>query len=120
MGASGTRSPQAGRSEGRRGVNDWKACERRIAKLLDGRRIPVTGRQRGGTPDIDHAALSIEVKSRKTLPAWLLKAVNQAQAASLDGKTPVVVLHKDRTPYAQALVVLKLEDFANHLKGGEK
>jgi hypothetical protein len=80
-------------------VKDWKACERRIAELLGGQRIPVTGRQRGDTPDIEHAALSIEVKSRKSLPAWLLDALNQAQAASKDGKKmPVVVLHQDHAP----------------------
>ncbi len=100
-------------------MKDWKACERRIAELLGGQRIPVTGRQRGDTPDIEHAALSIEVKSRKSLPAWLLKALNQAQAASKDGKKiPVVVLHQDHAPYAHSLVVLKLKDFADHLKGG--
>jgi hypothetical protein len=100
-------------------VKDWKACERRIAKLLGGRRIPVTGRQRGDTPDIEHATLSIEVKSRKSLPAWLLDALNQAQAASKDDtKMPVVVLHQDHAPYAHSLVVLKLKDFADHLNEG--
>jgi hypothetical protein len=100
-------------------VKDWKQAERRIAELLGGQRIPVTGRQRGDTPDIEHAALSIEVKSRKSLPAWLLKALNQAQAASRDGKKmPVVVLHQDHAPYAHSLVVLKLKDFADHLNGG--
>ena len=100
-------------------MKDWKQAERRIAKLLGGQRVPVTGRQRGDTPDIEHAALSIEVKSRKSLPAWLLKALNQAQAASKEGKKmPVVVLHQDHAPYAHCLVVLKLKDFADHLKGG--
>jgi hypothetical protein len=99
-------------------VKDWKQAERRIAKLLGGRRIPVTGRQRGDVPDIEHDALSIEVKSRKALPAWLLGALSQAQAASKNGKVPVVVLHQDRAPYAESLVVLRLEDFAGYLKGG--
>jgi hypothetical protein len=95
-------------------VKDWKQAERRIAKLLGGRRIPITGRQRGDVPDIEHDALSIEVKSRKSLPAWLLGALNQAQAASKNGKVPVVVLHQDRAPYAESLVVLRLEDFAGY------
>jgi hypothetical protein len=97
-------------------VTDWKACERRIAKLLGGQRVPVTGRQRGDVPDIEHVALSIEVKSRKALPVWLLGALNQAQAASKNGKMPVVVLHQDRTPYAESLIVLRLDDFADYLK----
>ncbi len=99
-------------------MKDWKACERRIAELLGGVRIPVTGRQRGATPDVEHPALSIEVKSRKTLPAWLLDAQEQAQAPTEDGRLPVAVLHQDRKPYRDALVVVRLEDFADHLKGG--
>jgi hypothetical protein len=89
-----------------------------LQTALGGRRIPVTGRQRGDVPDIEHDALSIEVKSRKALPAWLLGALNQAQAASKNDKVPVVVLHQDRAPYAESLVMLRLEDFAGYLKGG--
>jgi len=99
-------------------VKDWKACERRVAELLGGRRVPVTGRQRGDAPDIEHDALSVEVKSRKSLPAWLLGALDQAHAACEDHKMPVVVLHEDRTPYTESLVVLRLNDFADYLKGG--
>ena len=98
-------------------MKDWKACERRVAEILGGRRMPVTGRQRGDAPDIEHEALSIEVKSRKALPAWLLGALSQAQAASKDGKMPVVVLHQDRTPYTESLVLLRLSDFVDYLKG---
>jgi len=63
--------------------------------------------------------LSIEVKSRKSLPAWLLDALEQAQAASTDGKLPVAVLHQDRTPYRNALVVVRLEDFASRLEDAD-
>ncbi len=99
-------------------MKDWKACERRIAELLGGVRVPVTGRQRGATPDVEHPTLSIEVKSRKSLPAWLLDALEQAQVASENGRLPVAVLHQDRKPYRDALVVVRLEDFADYLKGG--
>ncbi len=98
-------------------MKDWKACERRIADLLGGVRVPVSGRQRGATPDVEHPALSIEVKSRKTLPAWLLDALEQAQAATENERLPVAVLHQDCKPYRDALVVVWLEDFANYLKG---
>jgi hypothetical protein len=98
-------------------VKDWKACERRIAELLGGVRVPVSGRHRGATPDVEHSLLSIEVKSRKSLPAWLLDALEQAQAATEDGRLPVAVLHQDRKPYRDALVVVRLEDFANYLRG---
>jgi hypothetical protein len=92
-------------------VKDWKHPERRIAGLLGGQRVPVSGRQRGATPDIEHATLSIEVKSRKTLPAWLLDALAQARAAAKDGRVPVVILHQDRQRYRDAAVVVGLPDF---------
>ena len=98
-------------------MKDWKACERKVAALLGGRRIPVSGRGRGDNPDIHHELFSIEVKSRKTIPAWLEDAMRQAEASVKDGRLPVVVLHQDRTPYAESLVVLRLEDFAGYLKG---
>ena len=99
-------------------MKDWKACERRIAELLGGRRVPVSGRTRGDCPDVEHPTLSIECKSRKKLPAWLEEAMKQAEASVKDGRLPVVVLHQDRALYAESLVVLRLEDFTSYLKGG--
>ncbi len=98
-------------------MKDWKACERRVAEVLGGRRIPVTGRQRGDAPDIEHPTLSIECKSRKKLPAWIEDAMKQAEASAKDGHLPVAVLHQDHTPYTESLVVLRLDDFAGYLKG---
>ena len=98
-------------------MKDWKACERKVAALLGGRRIPVSGRGRGDNPDIHHELFSIEVKSRKTIPAWLEDAMRQAEASVKDGRLPVAVLHQDHTPYAESLVVLRLEDFAGYLEG---
>jgi hypothetical protein len=97
-------------------MRDWKACERRVAKLLGGRGVPVSGRARGDCPDIEHPILSIECKSRKKLPAWIDDAMNQAEASARGGQLPVVVLHEDRAPYAQSLVVARLRDFTDHLK----
>lgn len=97
-------------------MKSWKACERKIAEILGGVRVPITGRQRGTTPDVEHPVLSIEVKSRKTLPAWLLDAMEQAQAASENGRLPVAVLHQDRQQYADSLCVLRLEDLSLLLK----
>jgi hypothetical protein len=97
-------------------VKDWKTCERRIAQLLGGRRVPVSGRTRGDTPDVAHERLSIEVKSRKTLPAWLLDALAQARAATKDGRVPVAVLHQDHKQYRDAVVVMRLGDFVELLE----
>ena len=98
-------------------MKDWKACERKVAALLGGRRIPVSGRGRGDNPDIHHELFSIEVKSHKTIPACLEDAMRQAEASVKDGRLPVVVLHQDRTPYAESLVVLRLSNFSDYLKG---
>ena len=99
-------------------MKDWKAWERKVAALLDGERILVSGRGRGYSPDIRHERLSIEVKSRRKLPAWIEDAMKQAKAAASEGQLPVAVLHQDGRRYADSLVVLRLEDFSNYLKGG--
>jgi hypothetical protein len=98
-------------------VKDRKACERRVAELLGGRRIPVSGRVRGYCPDVEHPTLSIECKSRKKLPAWIEDAMKQAEASVNGGSLPVVVLHQDRVPCAESLIVLRLDDFAGYLRG---
>ena len=93
-------------------MRDWKQAERRIAAILGGRRIPVSGRGRGDNPDIEHPTLSVEVKARASFPAWLEDALRQAELSATDKKTPAVVLHRDRRRYADALVVLRLSEFA--------
>ncbi len=66
----------------------------------------------GDAPDIGHPALSVEVKARTGFPTWLEDALKQAELSAKDGKTPAVVLHPDRRPYRDALVVLRLSEFA--------
>ena len=63
----------------------WKRSERRIASLVGGTRVPVSGRGRGDNPDIRCDWLSPEVKSRRTLPLWLRQAMVQAMMASVSG-----------------------------------
>jgi hypothetical protein len=50
-------------------VKNRKACERNLAELLGSKRVPVSGRARGDTPDIEHPELAIECTSRRRLPA---------------------------------------------------
>jgi hypothetical protein len=92
-------------------VKDWKACERKVAALLGGMRVPVSGRGRGHSPDILHERLSIEVKSRRKLPAWLMEAMKQAEDCAQDGQLPLIVLHQDGQRYQDALMVMRLKDF---------
>ena len=90
----------------------WKATERHVAGILGGKRVPITGRQRGDTPDVAHPWLSVEVKHRKSLPAWLDEALDQAAAAS-DGGTrlPVAILHEAGERHGRDVVLVRLADF---------
>ena len=90
-------------------MKGWKGCERKVAALLGGKRVPVSGRGRGHSPDIHHERLSIEVKSRKKLPAWIEDAMKQAEACAHDGQLPLVVLHQDGQRYQEALIVMRLK-----------
>ena len=90
----------------------WKKSERRIAALLGGRRVPVSGRGRGDVPDIDHASLAIEVKSRKTMPRWLQDALEQAEASAKDGQLPVAIFHQRGQRYEDSLVVMRLHSLS--------
>ena len=99
-------------------MKDWKKAERRVAELFGGRRVPVSGRTRGDTPDVVHPTLSIEVKSRKQLPNWLEDAIRQAEASAKDGQLPVAVLYQDGRKYRDSFVVCRLGAFAGYLKEG--
>lgn len=94
----------------------WKAVERAIALLLGARRVPITGRIRGSAPDAEHPTLSIEIKHRAELPAWLHDAMAQAEASSHNGRMPIVVLHEARMRYADSFVVVRLSDFVEVMR----
>jgi len=91
----------------------WKATERRIAALLGGRRVPVSGRGRGDQPDIAHPWLALEVKDRATLPAWLLDALDQAEKSATPAQLPVAVLHRAGDRHDHALIVVRLGAFVD-------
>ena len=88
----------------------WKSAERKIAELLGGKRVPVTGRQRGDAPDIEHPFFSVEVKHWQTLPNWLHEAMEQAEKSVRGNKIPIAVLHETGTKYDKALTVVRLGD----------
>jgi hypothetical protein len=89
----------------------WKKTERSVARLLGGRRVPVTGRQRGDAPDVQHEWLSVEVKHRRDVPQWLLDAMRQAVASVRGQQLPVAVVHQHGRPHSEDLVVVRLSDF---------
>lgn len=94
----------------------WKATERFVAEQLGGRRVPITGRQRGDAPDIDHPIYSIEVKRRSAplaFPRWLQTAFEQADAANPGHKKPLVVVEHahGRGRLKDHYVLMRLPDF---------
>jgi Holliday junction resolvase len=95
----------------------WKPVERKLAAMLGGVRVPVSGRQRGYAPDIEHPWLALEVKSRKRMPVFLREAMDQAvkardwhQRLHASSKMPMVVIHADDTHYDNSMVVVRLKD----------
>ena len=91
----------------------WKRAERRVAGVLGGRRVPVSGR--GDGPDVQHEWLSVEVKDRAALPKWLSGAMEQSRRAAEDGQLSIVVLH-ERGKH-DSLVMLRLSDFVEWFVG---
>lgn len=86
----------------------WKAAERRIAGRFGTKRTGPLGRN---APDVITGDLSIEVKTRKTLPAWLHAAMNQAKRNAIEGTEPIVVLHQIGQRHDNDLVVMSFEVF---------
>lgn len=90
----------------------WKRSERAIAQALGGERIPVNGR---AGPDIAHALLAPEVKSRAKVPAYLYDWLAQARNGAPAGRLPCVILHAAGQAHAGDLVILSLSDLAELL-----
>jgi len=88
----------------------WKACERRIAKYIGGERVPVSGRARGYAPDIEHDFLSVEVKYRAKIPAWIHDAMNQAEASRTDEKVSCVIVCEKWQSAGDSYIFFRLED----------
>jgi hypothetical protein len=85
----------------------WKQCERVIAKRLGGVRTGPTGR---GGPDILALHLAVEVKTRKTLPAWLKEAVRQAVAGAGGDRLPLALLHEAGQRHDDDIACMRLVD----------
>jgi len=88
-------------------TNTWKHAERRIADILGGRRLG-PGADRA---DVRARWLSVEVKHRQPLPAWLKGALRQAEAYAGPAQLPIAVLHEAGTLYRAAVVCMTLAQF---------
>ena len=88
----------------------WKAFERRLARRVGGRRIPVTGERDGA--DVDAGPFVYQAKLRRGLPSYLREWLRGiAAAGERAGATGVVVWKSPRTLDDDAVVVLRLKDW---------
>lgn len=87
----------------------WKEHERRTARRLSGVRTGNTGKQ---TADVDAGVWSIECKSRRELPGWLLDAMTQARRNAQAGQTGIVVLHQVGQRSDNDIVCMTIRDFS--------
>ena len=87
----------------------WKRQEREIAATLGTRRLPNVG---AGQPDCRAAGWAFQVKTRRTLPAWLIDAMHQAARDCAADERPAVILSEVRQGMkARRLVVVALADW---------
>lgn len=87
----------------------WKRSERVIAKLLGGRRIPVTGIDRHGA-DVVTDCFAVQVKTGRNRPSYLKAWLNGICQTAGD-KTGLVVWQASRERIEDAVVVMRLKDF---------
>ena len=94
-------------------MSNWKNFERRVAKKVGGKRIPITGRK---GLDIDHPTLDIECKYRRKIPEWLFtKAWSQANEGT---GIPVIAVGEFDNP--RIWCILDLDDLVSILNNGDK
>jgi len=84
----------------------WKAVERRLARMLGGRRVGCTGKD---TPDVIGDWWVAEIKHRsRPYPQWLTSALAQVVKHG-NGKLPFVVFHEKGKH--DDIVVMRRSDF---------
>jgi len=97
----------------------WKASERRIAEILGGKRVPVTGRERGSAPDVEHEKFAIEHKYGRVLSSRFQTAIEQALAAAVGtDKLPLVTFEHARKGNVGNIigVTMLMDDFLKLIK----
>ena len=96
----------------------WKAFERRAAKALGTRRIPVTGERAGA--DVEDAMFAYQVKLGRAQPSYLRRWLAGIVGAGLcrrPAKIGVVVWKPKGSRDTGALVILRFSDWVD-LHGG--
>lgn len=91
----------------------WKREERRVARLLGGKRNIQDGTSE---PDVETRYVVAENKDRKTLPLWIVAALAKARAKAGSSRLGVVTVTTRESPLI--LVVIDMRDFRDWF-GGE-
>jgi len=90
----------------------WKKSERRIATLLSGRRIPVTGERDGA--DVETPVFCVQVKRRRSFPLWLdVWMSGICHTARRRNKTGILVLVHPGKHATNSVVCLRMSDFVD-------
>lgn len=83
-----------------------KRTERKIAEILNGRRLGVLGKH-----DVESEEFGVEVKSREKLPKWFKDFWQQTINNCPEGLIPLLVIHKLNQRYDDDWVVIRMKDF---------
>ena len=92
----------------------WKAAERAIGRILGFTRTGPTGRE---GPDGITPRLVVQIKHRKSVSAYLKEWVDGIREWRDPERMPIVVLHAKGQQYLHSLVIIRLDDFVEYVKG---
>ena len=98
----------------------WKAFERRLAKRVGGKRIPVTGLDRAGA-DVVAGPFVYQAKLRRGLPSYLREWLRGIVAAGeRKNAIGIVVWKAPREKDDDTIVLLRLKDWEDITRVGKK
>lgn len=94
-------------------ANQWKAHERKVAKMLGVKRRSRGANFGESAGDLEpHKVFSVECKYRRKLSGFLVQGLEQAKRYD-PSKTPILVL-KEKHMHGE-LVVMHMKDFVAHM-----
>lgn len=85
-------------------MQNWKANEYATAKLLRGKRRPQRRYRKQGA-DVNLDVAEVEVKTRKVLPKWLVRALAKVQHPS---KLSLIFWIQDGLPINEGMAVMSV------------
>ena len=77
---------------------NWKKVEYKVARMLGGKRVPVSGRARHYKGDVDHEKYFIEVKSGKQVPKKVLKWYGELKKSKIVKTYGFLIIPEEAIP----------------------